>query len=115
MKKKAPIYPKGIINKITKPSKTRNASCQLGLENEQKALVKYHQYKDDIEHVDLCAACGFVVNPRWPWFGASPNALNLNEKEESMYGAVEVKCPASKSGTSQARLSKFLTPEIQIC
>jgi hypothetical protein len=54
--------PKTIVNKITKPSQIKNASCQWGIENEQKALVKYHEYKDEInEHVALCSACGLVV------------------------------------------------------
>jgi hypothetical protein len=36
----------------------------------------------------------------WPLLGASPDALILDKREESMYGAVEVKYPASKSGMS---------------
>ena len=101
VKRRKTIYPKTIVNKITKPSQIKNASCQWGIENEQKALIKYHEYKDEInEHVALCSACGLVVNPMWPWLGASPDALILDKREESMYGAVEVKCPASKSGMS---------------
>ena len=101
VKRRKTIYPKTIVNKITKPSQIKNASCQWGIENEQKALIKYHEYKNEInEHVALCSACGLVVNPMWPWLGASPDALILDKREESMYGAVEVKCPASKSGMS---------------
>ena len=99
VKRRKTIYPKTIVNKVTKPSQIKNANCQWGIENEQKALVKYHEYKDENnEHVDICSACGLVVNPMWPWLGASPDALMVDEKEESLYGAVEVKCPASKSG-----------------
>ena len=50
--------------------------------------------------MDLCAACGLVVNPRWPWLEASPDALVSDAREEPLYGAVEVKCPASKYGKS---------------
>ena len=50
--------------------------------------------------MDLCAACGLVVNPKWPWLGASPDGLIYDNAEVSLYGAVEVKCPASKSGMS---------------
>ena len=100
VKRRKTIYPKTIVNKITKPSQI-NASCQWGIENEQKGLIKYHEYKDEInKHVALCSACGLVVNLMWPWLGASPDALILDKREESMYGAVEVKCPASKSGMS---------------
>ena len=88
VKRRKTIYPKTIVNKITKPSQIKNASCQWGIENEQKALIKYHEYKDEInEHVALCAACGLVVNPMWPWLGACPDALILDKREESMYGS----------------------------
>ena len=41
----------------------KNASCQWEIENEQNALVKYHDYKCEInEHVAICSACGLVVN-----------------------------------------------------
>ena len=59
VKRRKTIYPKTIVNKITKPSQIKNASCQWGIKNEQKALIKYHEYKDEInEHVALCSACG---------------------------------------------------------
>jgi hypothetical protein len=44
VKRRKIIHPKTIVNKITK----------LEIENEQKALVKHHEYKDEInEHVAL--------------------------------------------------------------
>ena len=98
IKRRKSIHPKSIISKVTKQIQTRNASCQWGIENEQNALVRYHQYKVSInEHVDICSACGLVVNPRWPWLGASPDALISDQQEKSHYGAVEVKCPSSKA------------------
>ena len=70
-------------------------------DNEQKALVRYHNLTEEInQHVDLCTACGLVVNPKWPWLGASPDGLIYDNAEVSLYGAVEVNCPASKSGMS---------------
>lgn len=101
VKRRKSIYPKSIVNTITKPSQAKNASCLWGTENEQNALLRYHQYKDDSNlPVNICSSCGLVVNPKWPWLGASPDALISDEREESVYGAVEVKCPASKSGIS---------------
>ena len=31
---------------------------------------------------ELCYLCGLVVNPKWPWLGASPDSLaeGLHEK-----------------------------------
>ena len=37
---------------------------------------------------------GLVINPRWPWLGASPDGLVLQDGET--VGAVEIKCPYSK-------------------
>ena len=50
--------------------------------------------------VDVCLSCGLVVNPKWPWLRASPDALIYDKGEASMYGAVEVKCQAYKAGMS---------------
>ena len=101
VKRRKSIYLKSIVKTITKPSQTKNASCLWGTENEKNALLRYHQYKDESNlPVNICASCGLVVNPKWPWLGASPDALISDEREESVYGAVEVKCPASKSGIS---------------
>ena len=67
MKRNKYIYPKGIVEKIQKPNKICSASCRWGIDNEQKALVRYHNLKEEInQHVHLCAACGLVVNPKWP-------------------------------------------------
>jgi hypothetical protein len=101
VKRRKSIYPKNIVNTITKPSQTKNANCLWGTENEQNALMRYHQYKDESNlPVNICSSCGLVVNPKWPWLEASPDALISDEIEESVYGAVEVKCPASKAGIS---------------
>ena len=73
------------------------AANKWGMDNEHSALMKYHQNKKNTkEHVDLCAACGLVVNWRWPWLGASPDGLVSDARQKSLYGTVEVKCPASK-------------------
>ena len=93
------IYPKRIVEKIQKPNKVCTTSCKWVINNEKKALVRYHNHKEEIDqHVDLCAACGLVVNPKWLWLDASPDALTSDKTEETLYEAVEVKCPASKSG-----------------
>ena len=44
----------------------------------------------------VCALVGFVVNPVYPWLGASPDFLIGDCKEPSPYGIGEVKCPFSK-------------------
>ena len=101
MNRRKTIYPKSIINKVIKTSHTaRNASCQWGTENEHTALLRYHEYKQKNDPVEICYACGLVVNPKWPWLGSSPDALISDAKEKNVYGAAEVKCPASKADIS---------------
>ena len=88
------IYPKSIINKVIKTSHTaRNASCEWGTENEHTALLKYHEYKQKNDPVEIYYACGLVG------LGSSP-ALISDAKEKNVYGTAEVKCPASKADIS---------------
>ena len=57
--------------------------------------IKYKQKKNEL--VEICYAYGLVINPKWPWLGCSPDALILDAKEKYVYGAEEMKCPASKA------------------
>ena len=35
--------------------------------------------------------CGFVVSPKWPWLGCSPDGIIT--KDDIVVGYLEVKCP----------------------
>ena len=48
MRRRKNIYPKSMVEKIQKPNKKCSASCRWGIHNEQKALVKYHNLKEEI-------------------------------------------------------------------
>ncbi|XP_020912942.1 uncharacterized protein LOC110250672 [Exaiptasia diaphana] len=90
------IHPKSILVKIKSSSTNRRIplSCKWGKDNEQSALIKYYESFDD--KVEICECVGLIVNPKWPWLGASPDALAFSSEESSPYGAVEIKCPSSK-------------------
>ena len=47
----------------------------------------------------ICSQCGFIVNPVFPWLGASPDFLVNDVQETSHFGNVEIKCPFSKKDT----------------
>ena len=95
------IYPKSILEKISSNPNTRVPfSCKWGKDNEQNALLKY--YESCNNQVEICECVGFVVNPKWSWLGASPDALAFTSQESSPYGAVEIKCPSSKINTTIA-------------
>lgn len=45
----------------------------------------------------MCYSCGLVITPKWPWLGASTHSLAKDLNEQSPYGGIEVKCPASEA------------------
>ncbi len=98
MNRRKNIYPKSIVNKIVQSSHTTSTSCKWGTDNEQNALLKYYEsMQSNDKLIEVCYSCGLIVNPKWPWLGASPDALIRDDSEEQVYGAVEVKCPSSKA------------------
>ena len=62
------------------------ASLKWWLENECVAVAEYQMVK----HYEV-VPCGIVVNPRWPWLGASPDGVIFDKT--SPIGGIEVKCP----------------------
>ena len=74
--------------------------CQWGKDNEEKALTKNFKLKHSQgQYVKICSQCGFIVNPVFPWLGASPDFLVNDMQETSPFGIGEVKCPFSKKDT----------------
>lgn len=64
MRRRKSINPQTVVSKITKPSQIKNVSCARRTENEQNALLKYYEYKHEInKHVALSATSVLVVNP----------------------------------------------------
>lgn len=45
-------------------------------------------------HAPILSTCGLLVNPAFPWLGASPDRIVYDPAEHS-YGVVEIKCPYS--------------------
>ena len=61
------------------------------------AVQKYFKTKKlQGKHVNVCAQVGFIVNPVYPWLGASPDFFIRDLQEESQFGIREVKCPFAK-------------------
>ena len=98
VKRRKQRYPKSLIGKIKQP-KFSNCTkpCQWGKDKEGKAIEEYLKSKmNDEKNVSVCANCGFVVNAKYPWLGASPDFLVIDSSEEKPFGIGEVKCPHSK-------------------
>ena len=65
----------------------RDKQCLWGNNNEMKAIDQYYKLKKaEGFPVTVCAQIGFVLNPEYPWLGASPDFLIGDSKEESKYG-----------------------------
>jgi len=45
-------------------------------------------------NIDYVEQVGFIVNPKWPWLGASPDGIISSKK------TIEIKCPYSKRNES---------------
>ncbi len=91
MNRKANIHPSSlsITNKNMKYGKSVPAPLRWGIENEDIAFEKY--IKVNLHYV--IKKCGFVINPKWPWLGGSPDAIAV--QENLLVVCVKVKCPYS--------------------
>ena len=84
------LYPKSLIQSITKqhnPAVKAPTPLQWGLDNESKAIKKYEEILTGDETV---RSCGFVVSPKRPWLGCSPDGIVMRNGVPE--GCVEIKC-----------------------
>lgn len=89
MNRRKGYHPKSIITAITGKKKDyQSVACKWGSTNESIAI----QYYEEQNEVNV-QSCGFVVNPKWPWLGASPDGVM---EIKGVKKAIEVKCPYSK-------------------
>ena len=79
-------------------------ACQWGLTNEKIAIQKYI-----IENEVNVEKCGFIVNPKWPWLGCSPDGI------VSPFKAIEVKCPFSHKSSTIEEACTDKTFYMQLC
>ncbi len=93
MNRKANIHPSSLINSITyknmKYRKSVPAPLRWAIENEDIAIEKYLKVNPHY----VVKKCGFVINPKWPWLGGTPDAIAV--QENLLVVCVEVKCPYS--------------------
>ena len=99
MKRRDSIHPKTILNKQFNSSCTKPVPkpCLWGQNKEEIAIKKYLEKCNKNNHlIKACVSCGFILNSRVPWLGASPDCLLYDPTESKPYGIGEVKCPFSK-------------------
>ena len=93
IKRRQGIYPKAILQKL-KNKKFKSVACEWGKDNENRAINSYECASSTDSAVEKA---GLIVNPKWPWLGASPDGIL---KKDGKIIAIEVKCPYSKRNMS---------------
>ena len=68
-------------------------AIRYGIQNEQIAISKYEEYRRNIGTPVKVLPSGLVVNPVFPWLGASPDGKVLDS--DAGPGILEVKCSFS--------------------
>ena len=73
-----------------------SAATEWGKQHESVALQKYKQLQHDSGHHGLyyCSS-GFVVSEKYPFLGASPDAIVHDPTDAIPFGLAEIKCPYS--------------------
>ena len=91
MKRRHSIYPTSIIDAVIKksPKKFSTPATLWGLENETVALEQYAT--QSLNEYQFVIKSGLVINPAWPWLGASPDGVVVEHGKA--IGATEIKCP----------------------
>ncbi|KAL1436274.1 hypothetical protein MTO96_049789 [Rhipicephalus appendiculatus] len=86
---------------------SRVAPIRYGISNEPMAAKRYEEVLENMGHDVTVVHCGLLVNPAFPWLGASPHRL-VYDPAEGVYGVLEIKCPYSlreKKGDELANAS----------
>lgn len=87
------VYPKSLLQKLMQTKRFNSNACTWGKENEKYAIQKYQEITGN-----SVTECGFIVNPQFPWLGASPDGvIPVNDGSRKI---VEVKCTFSKRDMS---------------
>lgn len=60
---------------------------------EPLAAQRYEDALRRLGHAPIVSSCGLLVNPAFPWLGASPDRIVYDPVEQSH--GVEIKCPYS--------------------
>ena len=92
--RKENIYPKAIYARTKGFSSPRSQSLQWGNDNENIAIKKYEAEFCNQQQGLRVAKCGLFINPQWPWLGASPDGVLLQDGQAVR--GIEIQCPFSR-------------------
>uniref|UniRef100_A0A224YV02 Nuclease n=1 Tax=Rhipicephalus zambeziensis TaxID=60191 RepID=A0A224YV02_9ACAR len=78
-------------------------AVKYGIANEAVAAVRYEEVLKAMGHNVTVSTCGLLLNPAFPWLGASPDRIVYDPLELS-FGVVEIKWPYSLRDTKREEL-----------
>ena len=89
--------PENLVLRIIQPKNFSTAATQYGLDQEKTAVKAYIDYQLSHGHPEIVvSSSGFMINPKFPFFGATPDGAIYNPNEsQHPFGFLEVKCPYS--------------------
>jgi len=89
--------PDKLVLRILKPTDFTSVAMRYGIDNEDLALAKYAEHQKARRHQEfLVTKSGFLINPSWPFLGASPDGAVYDPSDhDHPYGFLEIKCPYS--------------------
>ena len=97
------MEPKSLLGTIQKTGKAIcTPALKWGRDKEKVALQQYLESHCDPRMKVM--ECGLIINPRWPWLGASPDGLLIDTGKVA--GGIEIKCPFSKKEMNLADACK---------
>ena len=65
-----------------------------GIEHEDRAkLIYIKKMKKQLKHNIQLYESGLIVNPTFPYLGASPDGKVVDKSVDEPYGLLEMKCP----------------------
>ena len=94
--RKQTTLPQALVLQILCGKRLSSEATEWGLRNEPIALEKYKEVQKESGHNGLyyCPS-GFVISEKYPFLGASPDAVVHDPSASNPFGLAEIKCPYS--------------------
>ena len=96
--------PDNLVLRIIQPKNFSTAATQYGLDTKETAVKAYVEHQFSHGHPEiLVSSSGFMINPRFPFLGATPDRAVYDPYEpQHPVGFLVVKCPCSVRSVTPA-------------
>ena len=92
-RRKPTTPPQSLVLQIIGAKPFTSMATEWGKNNESIALERYKHFQHDFGHHGLyCCPSGFVISEKYPFLGASPDAVVYDPTDVNPFGLAEIKC-----------------------